>query len=201
LILHTGNRASTQSITSLATDWTQLIATTTSGSIEVWARIATGAAADTPSPDWSGTADSYAWIEAYYGDVHTDLATIIHASASVDTGAAQADPIVPTLTITLDDVLLIVHGRKNKSAVSDDATTITAPAEGSLVKLAQAITSGAGSIAAASASVQRTTASNYAGTDFTINGTVETAAGNGVALALKTATAAILDPIRLIWRM
>lgn len=187
LLLSTGNRTATQSISAL-TGWTQLLAVTANGSIEIWARIADGTGDDTPSVDWSGTGDAYAWIDCFYGNVYTDLATIVHASNSENATNYTAPP-VPTLTITDADVLLYVHGRKNKSATSDDATTITAPAEGSLVKSAQVIRTGAGSLAAATAYVQRTTASNYSGTNFTIDGTSESAAGNGVALALKTSAA------------
>ena len=65
------------------TGWTQLGAIAAAQSLEVWGRVADGTATDTPSPDWSGTGSCGSFIEAYSGDVYTDLATLVAHSQTI----------------------------------------------------------------------------------------------------------------------
>jgi hypothetical protein len=186
LLLYTGNRANTQSIAAL-TGWTQLAASNaTNGSLELWVRIADGTGTDTPSPDWTGTNDSYAWIEAYSDQGYTDLATIIQDAVVADDSGATTDLLIPARTVSVNDALLVAFTQRAKTPTSDDATTITAPA--GLTKRKQLILS-ATSVAAMSASTQQTTATNYGGADATINGTAESTSSRGIILTLKTIAA------------
>jgi len=189
LILYTGNRGNTVSVASLAPGWTQIVADNDAQlpALEIWMRIADGSATDTPSPDWDGAQDSIAWIEAYHGDVYTDLATIVaHTSGVIQAGGQASDIPIPSLTITTHDTLVIAYGIKIKTATSDDATTISAG--GGLTKRAQVIQTGT-ALMGASASAQQTTATNYDGSNFTRDGTDEAVSGEGVVLSLKTAAA------------
>jgi hypothetical protein len=201
LLLYTAERAGAQTITDLSPNWTQLgFDNADSWSFYIWGRIADGSANDTPTVTWTGTtADCAAWIEAYYGDVYTDLSTIV---AHSDTSGNQATELsvlrLPTLTITTDNCLVVAMTMRQKSNTSNDATTITAA--GGLTKNFQHIQSGTGAMMLVSAYMQQTTATNYDGSDFTRDGTDENQPSTGCVLALKTAASA-LDPIRLKWRM
>jgi len=200
LLLYTGSRLAGEAAASI-TGWTQLFADNngTGPPMEIWARIADGSATDTPSPDWTGVGDSIAWIEAYSGDVYTDLATIIaHIGVVSETGGQASDIPLSSLTITTDDTLVIAYGTKQKTATSNDCTTITAG--GGLTKRAQVIQTGT-ALMGISASMQQTTATNYDGTNFTRNGTDETANATSIVIALLSEEDAVpLAPITLRWR-
>jgi hypothetical protein len=171
------------------TGWERIVQENTLQCLEVHARIADGTADDTPSVDWSGTGGSVAWLEARYGDVYSGALSglIVDGPATAEL-ATQSAPCLPTLTITGSDRLVILFSVKNKTTASDDATLITAP--GSYTKRQQFISSGiASGQAAATADLQQTTAVNYDGTDFTINGTVENATSTGIVFSIQTSTA------------
>lgn len=189
LLLYTVQRTAAQTLTSLAPDWVQLyFDNAVNFSIAIWARIADGAAADTPSPTWTGTTgDCAAFIEAYSGDVHTDLATIIAHGGALEVGSDLSVLRLPTLTITTANTLVIAFTVKLKSATSDDCTTITAA--GGLTKRLQHIRAGAAAMMLASASAQQTTATNYDGSNFTRDGTDESLSSSGVVISLKTLSA------------
>lgn len=173
---------STASITAL-TGWTQLGVYSNTQSIEIWGRIADGTADDTPSVDWSGTTSCGAFIEAYYGDVYTDLATLVAHSA---TGAANATALMlPTLTGgSVADCEVYCVSRKNNTAT--DATTIS---HASLTVRTQVVGTVTGRSHVATGTLQQTTYADYDGTDFTVNGTAESLASNGIVLYLRTAAA------------
>jgi hypothetical protein len=171
------------------TGWTNIIQENTLQCIELFARIADGTADDTPAVDWPGTGGAAAWIEARYGDVYSGaLSGLIIDGPNTAELATQSAPIVPTLTVTGTDRLVVLASVKNKDTTSDDATTITAP--GSYTKRQQLIMTGVASgMAAVTADLQQTTAVNNDGTDFTIDGTVQNATSTGVAFSIQTSTA------------
>jgi hypothetical protein len=190
LRLFTGNRASGVTLTSLAPDYVEVATFNTSnGSISAWLRIADGSAADTPTVDWSGTNDAYAWIEAHYGDVYTDLATVIAHAATNDNGTTTGSLYLPALTVSVANCDVVVFSQKSKTPLSNDATTITVG--GGPTKRSQLILSGT-AVAAVSGNWQQTTATNFTGTHPTINGTVEgSMSTTGMAFALNTASAPV----------
>lgn len=183
LILYTGNRAAAQSIASLATDWTQVGAVTDNNSLEIWVRIADGSASDTPSPDWTGTNDSWAWIEAWSDHSYTDLATIVQDVAASENSAGNANLVLPARTVSADNALLIAATSKHKTVTSNDATTVTMPA--GLTKRRDLVMSGT-ALVVASAATQQTTATNFGGSNATVDGTAESAPTAGLVLTLKT---------------
>lgn len=186
LIFSTAHRVTALSITSLSPGWTQLFAGNSGApSVEVWARIADGSATDTPTVTWSASGFKLGWIEAYSGDVYTDLATIVAHTNNVQ-GGSLSSIVVPTLTVTTDNTLLYCFGAKVKTATSNDATTLTTNAGSpSLVQRQQSFTSG-NALMAASGSAIETTATSYDGADFTRDGTDESANYRSIIMALQS---------------
>lgn len=187
-ILYTGNRTSGGATVASITNWTQLYFdnNTPGGGIGIYACVDAGTNCDSPSVDWDGSAASFAWIEAYSGDVHTNLATIVAHTATVSRSSQASVLLLPSLTITTDDTLVIAFSSKLKTSTSDDATTISIAGSPTMTKRQQFIQSGTG-LMAASASHQQTTATNYDGTDFTRDGTNDSANGGGIVLSLVSA--------------
>ena len=175
------------------TGWTKLGSVSASQSVEVWARIADGTADDTPSVDWSGTGSCGAFIEAYYGDVYTDLATLVaHSSAASSSGSA--DLALPTLTGgSVDDCEVYCASRKNNTAT--DATTI---AHTSLTVRTQVVSTVAARSHVATGTLQQTTYADFDGENFTVNGTSESLASNGIVLYLRTAAAGTVKKLKLL---
>lgn len=184
LVLHAGQRAGTETLAAM-TGWTQLGALNSNGSLEVWGRIADGGANDDPTVDWSGTSFCQAWLEAWYGDVYTDLGTIIAASNTYG-NSSSSELVVPALTVPQDNCLVLVSSRKNKTTTSND-NTFTAP--GSFTERQEYVSTGASSNAHASCSWQQTTATNVSQSNWARSGTAESLASNALILALKTAAA------------
>lgn len=178
------NRAPTQTVASI-TGWTQLYAYALQGSIEVWGRIADGGANDVPTVDWSGTAQAAAWIDVFYGDVYTDLATIVHAS-NAESSTSATVPRCPALSnasnsFTEADCLLYAVGKRSTTA--DSASAVAAP---SGLTLAQSWIDNSFGFITGSAYVQQTTQTDFAGADFTPTGSVESAASSGIIIALRS---------------
>lgn len=191
LILPTVNRAPSVSVTAL-TGWTQIFSQTAQASIEIWARVADGGANDTPSVDWGGTSRSVAWIDSFYGDVQTTLASLLHAS-NVGTGASSADPLLPTLenvahSFTANDCLLYALAVK-KATAAGDATAVIAPTGMTLA--GSYISNTASGLDVGSAYVQQTTQADWTGNDFNLTETTPEASNYaGVVLALNTLASA-----------
>ncbi len=157
---------------------------TTATGLLVFFRVADGSALDTPTIDWTGAVDTFAWIEAYSGDVYQgDLRGIVVALAS-DTPTTTA-PSCAATPVNKDNCLLVCFSAKRKTATSDNATTVTAPASQSLVLRQSLIQSGT-ALVAATASVQQTTQTDYDGTDFTMNGTAESLGTANLTFFVRT---------------
>lgn len=128
LLLATGARGASETVVT-PTGWTLLKDTTSTanGSLALFGRIADGTSDDTPNPvDWSGTNEHYGAIIALYGDVYTDMATIVaHSNVAGSTGNTANVPN-PSLTVTTDNTLIIGVGKKNKTATSNGAS-LTSP--------------------------------------------------------------------------
>jgi hypothetical protein len=181
LLLVTVNRAVGQSVAFIP-NWTKLYFESAGGGIELWARIGDGTAADSPSVDWSGTNDSAAVILAYAGDVYSDLSTIVAHSASFSVSSINTLPLPAVSGASVNDCLVFAVGRKNKTSTSNDATTVS---HASLNVRAQFIGSSFDQ-AVGIADAQQTTATNYDGTDFTINGTSESLTADGIVVYLRS---------------
>jgi hypothetical protein len=184
LVLVTANRAGAQSIAAL-TGWKQAAAVTDNGSLEVWLRYGDGSATDSPSVDWSGTNDSAAVILAYAGDVYVDVETIVAHANTYGVSSINTLPLPNFSGASVDNCLVLAVGRKNKTATSNDATTVShsilnVRAQFIGTNVDQAI--GVGDL-------QQTTATNYDGTDFTIDGTTESLSANGIVVYLRSASA------------
>lgn len=180
LLLYSGQRGSPTSV-SVSAEWTELILSFASGGTGVWGRIADGTSADLPTTlDWNAANPCFAWIEAWSGDVYTDLSTIV-AHSAIMTGTATSLQLPGLTGATVNDCLVIGFGLKNNTAT--DATTIS---HSVLTKRTQYVSSVASRMHAASGSLQQTTAADYGGTDFTIDGTSESLASRGVVLYLRS---------------
>lgn len=186
LILHTGQRAGGETLAAM-TGWTELGYTGTNGSLAMYGRIADGGANDAPTVNWSGTSFCQAWIEARYGDVYTDLATIVAASNTYG-NSSSSELVAPSLTVPQDNCLVIVSSRKNKTETSND-NTFTAP--GSFTERQEYVPTNVSSNAHASASWQQTTATNLTLASWGRTGTAEALASNAIVLALRTASSGI----------
>lgn len=164
--------------------WTLIASTAQNVGLRVFARVADGTGTDTPAVDWSGSLDSFAWIECYSGDVYRgDLRGLV---ANIGREfVTQAAPAASICGVPKDNCLVVTFVVKKKTATSDDATTLTAPASGSLVKRTQLIMSGV-AVVAGSATVQQTTKADYGGTDWTINGTADSGVQSTVTFAIRT---------------
>lgn len=182
LLLFTGQRVTGASGPGSISGWTLLNSRGYSGQgLDLWARIATGSG-DAPSVDWDGTNFAFAWIERYSGGGYTDLSTIV-AHSALDSGSAGT-LLLPALTpASVADCLVVGFAIKNNNAT--DATTISHTI---LTKRTQLVSTGASRLHAASGSLQQTTAADYDGTNFTIDGTSETLASAGMIVYLRTAS-------------
>lgn len=209
LILYTAQRVAEGTLNATPTGWTVLGGYTAVGdtwTISVLGRIADGGVNDTPSGFyWSGdTQDNIAWIEAYYGDVYTDLGAIVADTATSEYSNQVKDLNVPAFTWStgVDNSLLLICGFRQKSNLPDTATTppstITAP--GSFTKSFQHIQTGSGALMAASGYWQQTTASNHDGANFTTNVSAdgeENQPSAGVLIALKTSSKSLVNPYQV----
>ncbi len=189
LILHTAQRAGAESVAAM-TGWTKLGSTNANGSLEVWARIADGGANDAPTVDWSGTTFCDAWIEAWYGGGFSVLTGLLVASNAYST-SGSGNLVVPSLTVPQADCLIVASCRKNKTSTSND-NTFAAP--GSFIERAEYVYAGTGN-AHAACSWGQTAATNVSQSAWTLTGTSESLASNGLILALATAAGPTADAL------
>lgn len=199
LLLSTINRAATGAAIAAIAGWTALSNAdlgATNG-VVVLGRIADGSATDTPSPDWTGTNDSAAWIEAYYGDVWTTLSTIVAHTAESAPNSSDNTIFLDPVTITTADTMVFCAGRKSISTVSDDQTAITVTPEFTRTGHFPNTSAGNNDISGASAYWQQTTAANYDGDDWTCDGSSVSLSSSSVILSLKTlAASSIMNQIQ-----
>lgn len=187
LILTTIQRTVSQTLDTALTGWTLLHSKNDDTvSVFIYGRIADGTGTDTPSVSWTtgSTGDIAAWITAFYGDVHTTLASIVVHSGEATPSNTVSVLALPGLTVTTDNTLLYAFTMRLKSATSDDTTTITASPE--FTKSMQYIDPGNASMMFADGYWQQTTATSYDGDDWTRDGTDENLATYGVILSLQT---------------
>lgn len=187
LLLYTGQRTS-GAVGPTVSDGFDLLGSLSYGgpALDVWARIADGTASDTPTVDWDGTNWCFAWLERRDGGTYTDLNSIV-AHVATDVGSNSTDLRLPAFTpATVADCTVIGFASKNNTAI--DATLIS---HASLTKRTQSIATGASRLHAACGDLQQTTATDYDGTDFTINGTSENLGSRGLVLYLRTSSAAV----------
>jgi hypothetical protein len=176
-LLATCARAAGETLT--VTDWTELATYTTFGSVKLFGRIAVGG--DTgPSVNWSGATASAAQIAGFSGSVYTDLTTI-NSVVNEDIGGSNAlfqyDPITPAH----DGCIVLIIGRKGKTATTDG---ITADAEPGFTELGQSALNGSTSLFVWNYVIQ-TTATAVAAGAWTASQTYETLNGNSLTVALR----------------
>lgn len=170
------------------TGWTLLDDfTTTAGSTAVFARIADGGANDVPSLDWdANTSRSVAWIDVFYGDVYTDLSTIVAHTDTVSFSGVTVIP-VPALTVTTDNCLIYAFGLHKNDATVATVTTVTASSgQGMTLTNSYILNTANAGVHAAAEYWQQTTATNFNGNDMTLDGDPRSGASLGVIFALKT---------------
>lgn len=188
-LLFTGQRTSGASGPGIITGWTLLYSLGYgAAALDLWARFSTGGADDTPTVDWDGTNFCFAWIERRTGGGYTDLATIVAHAANTSANTA-AIPLPAYSPATVADCHVIGFASKNNTAT--DATTIS---HAVLTKRTQIVSTVASRMHAASGDLQQTTAADYAGADFTIDGTSETLNGRGMIVYLRTAEIGLVLP-------
>jgi hypothetical protein len=166
--------------------WEKVASIQAAQSLEVWLRLADGTATDTPSPDWSGTGSSGAFIEAYYGDVYTDVANAVAHSAT-ENSSANTGLVLPALTGG-SIAECEVYGVAIKNNTATDATTIS---HTSLTVRTQVVSTINGRSHVATGNLQQATYADFDGTDFTINGTSEALSSKGIIMYLRTETASV----------
>lgn len=185
LLLLTVQRVTGQTVSAM-TGWDELSFDNTDGfSYGVYCRVADGGANDTPSVVWTGTtADMYAVILAYHGDVHACSGI---TDALDDAGnQANEDSVLrlPSLDVVANDSMVVVFSFRYKTTTSNDATTITPPASFTLRE--SHIQAGNGAMMVCIASWQQTTSTDFDGSDCTRDGTNETVLSTGLAISLLT---------------
>ena len=194
LLCATMARPATQTLAT-PTGWTQLAISTGNTSVAILARIADGGANDTPSIDWeASTARSVAWIDSFYGDVYTDLSTIVAHSDSASNGADSAIPVQP-LAITTDNCLVYAAGAHKNDATVATVTTVTASSGQSFAMLGSYIINNASAaLHAGSQYWQQTIQTTLNGNDMTLDGDPRAAGATAIVLALKTSSPVLATP-------
>lgn len=168
----------------------------------LYGRIATNDASDNWSGDFSGTTRSFGLMSCWSGDVYTDLNTIVaHSSFRVPGSDADPNPFqwgtsTPALTVTTDDCLVLICGRKTKTVTADGSTFA---AEAGFTRIDYSCPAGTRNIGIWDY-VQQTTAANIApGTWDRTAGANESQTVNGLTIALKTSsTASTATPVTYV---
>ncbi len=172
-----------------STGWTSIAQDNASQfSVEVFCRVGDGGANDTLTATPTGTtADVAAVMFSYSGDVHQNCGTLVaHLDIAGNAANALRDLLMPSLTITTADTLVFGCGMKTKSSAIDPVTTIS---HSVLTKRLQHIRTGDSAMMFACGDQQQTTATNYAGADWTRDGaTDESSQSNGFVLSLRSAS-------------
>ena len=180
LIGYSGQR---QTVKTASQSWgTQIGFRDTNASMGIYCRIATGSGDDFQI-DWSGTNNSYAWVERYSGTVYTDCATIVVHTANGGTSGSTALAMPAVASVSTANTLVVGLGMKNKTATSNDAATISTAAT-SFTKSQQYVGTNTNVVAASGYWIQ-TTATDFDGTDWTVDGTAESGASQGIVLYLQ----------------
>lgn len=183
LLLATAPRGGSAETLTTPSGWTVLKTFTDSGgSIVLLGRIAQ--AGDTgPTISWSGTSHAWAKMAAWSGDIYTDLTTIVDNSNQASAGSSDLLN-VPSLTVGVNDTLVIGISRKNKTTTSNGATVTFA---GGFTTL------GSGSFTGSRQTyawgyIQQTTAANISSTDWTVS-ISEANTRTGITVSLKSSSA------------
>lgn len=180
LLLYTGQRTSGAAGPGTITGWTLLKSLGYGGAaLDLWGRIATGSG-DTPTVDWDGTNFCFAWIERRSGGGYTDLTSIV-AHSVTGSGTATSMQLPAFTPASTDNCHVIGFASKNNTAT--DATTVS---HAVLTKRTQLVSTTGGRLHAASGDLQQTTAADYAGADFTLDGTSESLSSRGMIVYLRT---------------
>jgi hypothetical protein len=190
LLLHACSRSNAITLTT-PSGWVKLNSSLDDTYNNMFGRIADGTGADTPPTlTWSGSAPCQAQCCAFFGDVYTDLSTIVHAVVDQSGNGAGADGNsvqYNALTISLANCLVIARGMHNKTTAGNAASPVMVGLSG-FTDIAQQNPSGA-VFSAYWAYKQQTTATNLSVVIQARTAPVENLQQSSLFLALKTASA------------
>lgn len=194
MLIHACQRNNARVLNSIPTGWTDLSPHINDTYNYLLARIADGTAADNPPTlTWNGSGTISAQMCCFFGNVYTDLTTIVHASADESAngaGASGNDIQYNTLTVSLANCLIIARGMHNKTATGD--YTPTNAGVNSLAGFTQIdqMTYNASVFSQWWGYQQQTTATTINSVIQTRNTPVETLQQSSLFIALKTASTA-----------
>lgn len=168
--------------------------------IWIYGKIATSGSETAPTWTFSGTATASYFMASFRDSLGpTAIGSIVHALAKGDTTTNNAATITyPALTITVDNCLVLVMGRKRKAV--DEATTVNALAGFTEIDEFRR-TNASSTIAVWTYQIQTTATSITSGTLALTTWTEASTTERALTIALLATAVATLDPIRLIWRV
>lgn len=182
LILATATRDNGQTLTT-PTGWTVWVGGTNVTWNYIFARIADGTAADTPTIAYTTGPRAWAQISAWTGNIHLDLASAVVAETDRYLPGAQPDVDYNALTVSVDNCLKIAFTTKNKTTLSDGMTFNAFPG---MTQLSQSIVNGT-DISVYWGYHQDTTAASIGAGSQTLNGYTETLQFTSILIAIRTA--------------
>jgi hypothetical protein len=156
-----------------------------SNSTVLWGRVATNDASDNFSVDFSATSVCNGQMAVFSGNVYSPLSGIVAHSIGNDTDTEATGLSYEGLTITTDNCLVLLVGKKTKTATSNGVTLSTPAgftrigfraADGSMPVMVWEY-------------AQQTTATSIATGGWTVVGTEESNIATGFTVALRTADA------------
>ena len=182
MLLNTGARGGAETLT--VTGWDEIASITTNGSLKLLGRIMQGGDG-APSVDWSGTTAAFAQIMCFSGDVYSPITTINAHTPTTNTGSS-AGLSYPALTITTADTLVLIIGRKHKTATGDG---ITIDAEPGFTEIGESAPASVVNISVWNYVQQTTAASISAGAWAASVAAFEALNDNSLTVSLKTLAA------------
>lgn len=202
MVLHTGLNSTSVGRPSIS-GWTELTTHVNESCDAFYAKIA-GGSETSPTYQWDASHQVFGRIAAFFGDVYTDIATIVHAAADRQNNTTLG-VLVPSLTISQDNCLVFRGGHYVKTATNNGSTFADwTTNSGIFTKVGTDIMQNGSALGATWWYVQQTTAANYSADTSNITNADTNANSQGWCIALKSQaavppTAAI--PSKLIFIM
>ena len=188
MILSCGCRAGGQTQSDALTGWTELYSENVALSRYIYGHIA-DSVNDSPAPAMTGSSKSWAFIDAFYGDVYTDLDTIVLASDE-DIGTDSVNFRMPAASIPLE-IGCLLYGLGTHSSLSETDNSISLTPEFTLTGDGPA--SGGSMVNVAGGYWIQTTATAYDGDDWTLSGNAENRTSRGAILTLRSSGAVYVN--------
>lgn len=150
----------------------------------IFGRILTGGDA-TPTVDFQNTANHFAQIGEWTGDVPADLSTAVHVESDAFSSSATVPP-VPNITITEADCLVVTAGWHSKTVTSDGSTYNDLA---NFTEIDEDRPNGT-TVDFVWNYWQQTTATSLSGVTRAMTGTTQSTSATGLSVAIRTAAAA-----------